>query len=211
MTPSHHPQTERLIEYAAGAMDPGSRLVIDSHLRACPRCRADAAVADAVGGALLQAIEPQPLQADALARAMARIEAPPPPARSAPPGPAGWIEVPAEIARAAQGRRWTAPRVWVAKVAGRPSGPRSYLLRVGAGMSVPRHTHRGAEMICVLKGAFRDRGETYASGDFVENDETVEHRPTVTREGECVCLVATVGSLIARDWVGRLFQPFVGI
>ena len=95
---------------------------------------------------------------------------------------------------------------------GAPTDPSLYAVaRVGAGMSVPRHTHRGAEMVCVLKGAFTDRGETYGPGDFVESDEDVDHRPQATGEGECVCLVAVDASLVARDWVGRLFQPLVRI
>ena len=78
-------------------------------------------------------------------------------------------------------------------------------------MSVPRHTHLGSEMVCVLKGAFTDRGETYGPGDFAESDDAVDHRPQVTADGECVCLVAVDASLVARDWIGRLFQPLVRI
>ena len=47
-------------------------------------------------------------------------------------------------------------------------------------------------LVCVLKGAFHDRGETYGPGDFAESDEAVEHRPRVTHDGECVCFAATV-------------------
>jgi putative transcriptional regulator len=78
-------------------------------------------------------------------------------------------------------------------------------------MSVPRHRHEGAELVTVLKGAFDDRGACHRPGDYSENDETVEHRPTVTRDGECVCLICADAPLIPLDWVGRLFQPFVRI
>jgi anti-sigma factor ChrR (cupin superfamily) len=33
----------------------------------------------------------------------------------------------------------------------------------------------------------------------------------VAADGQCVCLISADGPLVARDWVGRLFQPFVGI
>jgi putative transcriptional regulator len=66
-------------------------------------------------------------------------------------------------------------------------------------------------MVCVLKGAFEDRGVVYRAGDFCESGESVEHQPRVTRDGECVCFVAVDSSLVARDWVGRVFQPFVQI
>jgi anti-sigma factor ChrR (cupin superfamily) len=66
-------------------------------------------------------------------------------------------------------------------------------------------------MICVVKGAYRDGDSLHGPGDFAWNDETVEHRPRSTEDGECVCLISAEGALVARDWVGRIFQPFVGI
>ncbi len=212
MSVLHHPSYELLIGYAAGALRADRALVISTHLRACEACRGQVALAEAVGGALLASLPPAPMAPDALERALAQIERPPPvsPAPTAPPP--GWIEIPEDVVDAVRRRRrWAAPGVWVAPVLGGPFGPRSYLLRVGAGMTMPRHTHRGSEMVCVLKGAFTDRGETFGPGDFADSDETVDHRPQVTIEGECVCLVAVDASLVARDWVGRLFQPLVRI
>jgi putative transcriptional regulator len=78
-------------------------------------------------------------------------------------------------------------------------------------MSVPRHSHRGRELVCVLKGAYRDGETLHRPGDFACSDEAVDHRPQITTDGECVCLVAAEGPLVPRDWVGRLFQPIVGI
>jgi putative transcriptional regulator len=66
-------------------------------------------------------------------------------------------------------------------------------------------------MVCVLKGAYRDGDVLHRPGDFACSDETVEHQPRITTEGECVCLIAAEGALIARDWMGRIFQPLVGI
>jgi putative transcriptional regulator len=66
-------------------------------------------------------------------------------------------------------------------------------------------------MVCVLKGAYRDGDVLYGPGDFASNDETVEHQPRITADGECVCLISAEGALVPRDWVGRFFQPFVGI
>ncbi|HEY5107597.1 MAG TPA: ChrR family anti-sigma-E factor [Caulobacteraceae bacterium] len=213
MIPSHHPSDALLIDYAAGSLEPGRLLILGVHLGACAACRDVVALAESVGGALLCELPAAEMAPDALARAMARIERPPAPSQ-APNAttPQDWIRVPADVALAAKRhRRWAAPGVWVAPVSGRARGPRSYLLRVGAGMSVPRHTHAGVELICVLKGAYTDRGEIHGPGDFAENDDTVEHTPRVTADGECICLIAADNALIPRDWVGRLFQPLVGI
>ena len=90
-------------------------------------------------------------------------------------------------------------------------GARSYLLGIGPGIAIPRHSHKGVEMICVLKGAYEDRGERHGPGDFACNDEAVEHRPRVTREAECVCLVAADHALVPRSLMAHVFQPFVRI
>lgn len=211
MTPSHHPLPELLLDHAAGALAAGQSLVVAAHLGACAACRAQVDLAEAVGGVLLADLAPAEMTPDALARALARIERPWT-APSSPPARPDWITVPADVMEAAhKRRRWTAPGVWVAPVSSGPGRLRTYLLRIAPGMSVPRHTHHGAEMTCVLKGAFVDGELTYGPGDFAYGDPSIEHKPAVTVDSECVCLASVDGALIPRDWVGRVFQPFVGI
>jgi putative transcriptional regulator len=216
VSPRHHPPQAVLIDLAAGTLEAGQRLVVSAHLGACEACRHHAALAEAVGGAVMAALNPTPMSPDALALALARIERPSPPVAATPSHRPDWLPqgiiVPPEVALAAtRRRRWVAPGVWVAPVIGGPRGRRSYLLRVAAGMAVPLHSHRGEEMVCVLKGAYADDDAVYGEGDFALNDESKIHRPRITDESECVCLIAVQGDLIARDWIGRLFQPFVGI
>ena len=211
MTPQHHPATALLVDYGTGALDRNARLVLASHLGVCESCGRAVAETETIGGALLAALLPARLQPDALAIALARIERPAPVAVGAAL-PSDWIAVPPGVVDAARNRRrWAAPGVWVAPVARGPGKARSYLLGIGAGIGVPRHTHRGAEMICVLKGAYYDGDAFHGPGDFACNDETIEHQPKITADGECVCLVAAEDALVPRDWVGRLFQPLVGI
>jgi putative transcriptional regulator len=202
-----------ILDLARGALEAGRALVLRAHLGACPQCRAHLRLAEAVGGALMEALAPADLAPDALARALAAIERPSPSSPPDPAAPADWIRVPADVIHAAhRRRRRAAPGVWVAPITrGRPSGPRSYLLGIGPGIAVPNHTHSGAELICVLKGAFEDRGVVYGPGDFSDCDESVEHQPRVTRDGECVCLVAADSALVPRSLMARLFQPFVGV
>ncbi len=212
MSPKHHPPEEILIDYATGALDLHARLVVAGHVGVCPLCRRDVDVLNAVGGTLVAELPPVALADDALPRALARIERPQPAqaARLKPPG--DWIRVPEPVLAAAERhRRWAAPGVWVAPVTGRPGRARSYLLGIAAGMKVPRHTHRGTEFVCVLKGAYVDQDQRHAPGDFALNDDSVVHQPTITGDSECVCLISATNRLVPRDWVGALFQPFVGI
>lgn len=212
MSPAHHPDKALLVDYASGALRAGARLVIGGHVGACPKCRTIAVEWEAVGGAMLSSLPPVAMSRDALDLALARVERPAPAAEPAPRGPTDWIAIPPEaLWAAAKRRRWAAPGVWVAPISQGPGGARSYLLRVAAGMSVPRHSHRGAEMVLVLKGAYDDGETKHGPGDFALNNEAVDHQPRITDDGECVCLIAAEHALVPRDWVGRLFQPFVGI
>jgi putative transcriptional regulator len=213
MSPSHHPSEHHLVEHAAGGLAPGHDLVIAAHVTTCGTCQAEVRLGEAVGGALLDALPPEAMAKDALARALARIERPAPPATVASRGPpADWIGFSSPAVDAAwRRRRWAAPGVWVAPVIRGPGRAHTYLLRVAAGMAVPYHRHKGRELVTVLKGAYEDRGDIHQPGDFAENDDVVEHRPTVTRDGECVCLISADAPLVALDWVGKLFQPFVRI
>jgi putative transcriptional regulator len=213
MSPRHHPCEDRLLEHAVGALPVGRDLVVAAHVAVCETCRAEVRMSEAVGGSLLDALPPAPMADDSLAHALARIERPAPPAPVAShPTPPDWIAFGSPLLeRAWRRRRWAAPGVWVSTVERGPGEARAYLLRVGAGMSVPRHRHRGAELVTVLKGAYDDRGDLHGPGDFAENDEAVDHKPTVTRDGECVCLICADSPLIPLDWVGRVFQPLVRI
>jgi len=210
---TRHPSEELVLDFARGALEAGRALVLRVHLAVCPECRAAVRLAEAVGGALIDEIEPSPMAADALARTLALLDLPPSPPPAAMRPPDDWIRVPSDVLIAAErDKRHAAPGVWVANVTRNPdSGARSYLLGVGPGIAVPLHTHLGSEFVCVVKGAYKDRGHVYGPGDFVENDEAVEHQPRVTREGECVCLIAADHLLVPRSVQARLLQPLVGI
>ena len=214
MMPNYHPSESLTLEWAAGTLSSGRALIMATHLDVCASCRHDAARAESIGGALLSDLTGTAMKSDALALALARIERPvaEAPAGAAKIQPADWIIVPQAVSQAvSRGRPWKAPGVWMAPIRGDGSSERTYLLGMSPGIQVPLHTHKGAELVCVLKGAFADGDHIYRPGDVCESDESVEHRPGVAGDAECVCLVASDHALIARDWVGRLFQPFIGI
>jgi putative transcriptional regulator len=211
MSPNHHPSEARLVDYAAGVLPHGHGLVLASHLAVCRACAEKVATAETIGGALLETIVPTAMRDEALDLIMARIERPvaPPPAEIETP--AGWIHVPREVALAARrSNRRFAPGAWIAPVVHGPGRARTYLLGVKPGRGVPHHVHRGAEMICVVKGAYADGDVVHGPGDFAENDEAVRHHPMAIGETECVCLITTESSLVGLDWLGRIFIPLMG-
>ena len=212
MTILHHPSDELLLGHAAGRLDRGAALVVGAHLAACPACRRHAQTLDAVGGVLLDDLPAVELDADALARTLARAERPAPPQ---PPGlavraPAG-IDLTEVLSGLPMGRRrWLGPGMWMRQVDRRP-GSVTYLLRSGPGRQLPRHTHTGSEFVVVLKGSFSDQTGRYGPGDFAESDDDLVHAPRTDSEGECLCLISAEGPMRMRDLIGRLAQPFFGL
>ena len=90
-----------------------------------------------------------------------------------------------------------------------------HFIRVNAGVTLPAHSHRGLELTCVLKGAFRDNDGLYAVGDVAEEDEDYDegnlrreqdHLVKAEPQGSCTCILATTGRLRFSNWMIRLLQ-----
>jgi putative transcriptional regulator len=221
LSPSHHPSQERLLDYASGALREPLALLVATHLALCPACRREIAALEAVGGALLDELPPEPVADDSLAHVLARLDRPEAPDR--PSGQAG------EPDPAAAGPVLPQPlRGYVGgsldRLAWRRLGPiaearllpdfdqlTTRLLRVGPGAAIPDHEHSGSELTLVLQGGFSDVTGHYLRGDVAEADSTLDHRPVADDGEECVCLVVTDGPLRLTGPLGRLLNPFIRI
>jgi putative transcriptional regulator len=202
--PTHHPSAETLASYAAGTMRPGFDVVIAAHLRACARCRREAAKLEGLGGILVSEIDPVALSEESLAATLARLDEP----SFSPSSPVDGLGQLLSRAR----RRWVAPGVWTAKVdTPRHRDDRVFLLRTAPGAKTARHTHAGAEFTQVLEGALDDGGTIYRAGDFVELDADHIHHPKVHGDEPCLCLFATEGRLVPTNWIGRLAFAIAGV
>ena len=213
-TPSRHPAEDLIAGCAAGALRPGAALVVRAHLALCATCRVEFELFESMGGALLEAEPAAELSPHCLDRALAALDRPihtPQAARRRRSHDAAVL--PAALAGLSVGRRrWLAPGVRMTPIdTDRRSRELVYLLRIGPGMVLPKHTHRGREFTCVLHGGFSDADGRYELGDFIATDETVEHAPVVDEGDACVCLASTDAPLVMRGLVGRLFQTVVRI
>lgn len=215
MSISHHLTDETLLRYAAGTLPAGPALVVAAHLEGCPACRARLLACEAVGGALLDALPPELMEPDALARLMARIDAdeapaPAPAPRRMPDFP-GDIRLPAALSACEIGPwKWAGPGVRMSRVSVPGGGETgAVLLRIGAGRRLPEHGHGALELTQVIYGSFSDIYGRYGPGDVSETDEDVDHQPVVDASGECICLAALEGQMLFKGFLGRLAQPFV--
>jgi len=212
MTIEHHPEEALLAAYAAGVLDLGQRVALATHLRGCPRCRAWVRTMERIGGKLVEDSAPAEMSGDAIERALAHLDKPPPPV---PPRPAETADAPRElpnfVRRYAFGAwRFVAPRVRMRPIhLPDPSPTRVFLLKSAPNTRLLGHEHTALEMTCVLQGGFSHSGGHYRPGDFDLGDETVTHELHVDEGEDCVCLVAMQGDLRWRGFWGLLARPFV--
>lgn len=216
MTIGHHPGDPLLAAFAAGTLDLGQHITIATHLVQCARCRAWADTVEHIGGAVLDALPPSPLAADAQAQIMARLDSPAP-QPAAPLQRAGDLTgtpgLPPFVRDFSAGKwSWVAPGLDLRRIQlPAPSPTRVFLLRAAAGTKLLPHTHEGFEMTCVLAGSFHHDGKHYRPGDFDFGDSTVEHDVVIDAEEPCVCLIAMQGELKLKGLLGALVQPFVSL
>ena len=86
-----------------------------------------------------------------------------------------------------------------------------FMLRIGAGRSLPRHTHSHSELTQVLYGAFDDGRAEFAAGDFDETDGAIRHQPVVGTAGECICLASVEGKVLFDGWLARTMGSLIGM
>ncbi|HEY4075989.1 MAG TPA: ChrR family anti-sigma-E factor [Rhizomicrobium sp.] len=209
----HHPAPEILTEYARGALHAGAMLVVACHVESCAVCRSEVTLWEGVGGALLEATPLAALSDGALDRMLARLDDVEPQAETPTiPDYLKDIALPAPLAACKIGRRRrVTPSIWFAPVEIPSQGnARTYLVCAGAGTKLSEHTHAGREFTQVLTGAFADVSGIYARGDFACTDDTILHTPTVTPDGECLCLISTDAPMRLTGWPARVIQSLTG-
>lgn len=220
--PSHHPDESVLMDYAAGSLPEAQSLVVASHLALCPECRRSVTRFEAIGGAMLEQL-PEETVADAAIEAML--------ARLDEPDPAPAPETRRPSLRAGQGAgRTVLPEPLRGYIGGDldfiewkpvmrgleecelPVGSgkgKARLLRIKAGIAMPRHTHHGTEMTLVLTGGFTDAAGHYQRGDIAITDEEVDHKPVADPGEDCICIAVTDAPVRLTGLLGRILNPFV--
>ncbi|MBP2300225.1 ChrR family anti-sigma-E factor [Azospirillum picis] len=221
--PSHHPGDMLLIDYAGGGLCEGASLAVATHMAYCPACRHAVSEMEAVGGALLDELEPEPLSPGCLEALMARLdregprtERPAPSCRAAPFPPPRYPEplrsylrgrLAADGTLGAGGWRFIQPGMRGINLISEAAGT-TRLVRMRGGVAVPRHTHGGIELTVVLEGGFSDEFGSFGPGDLAVGDCSLNHAPVSDPEG-CLCLNATIGGLRLTGPVGRLLNRFI--
>ncbi len=209
-----HSFDDILLRHAAGALDAGFSLLVETHLEMSPAAREVHAQFEALGGVLLEEIAPAEVDAAALSKALIALDAEEAPVRreatrspARPAMPRGFT-LPAVLARQQIGPwRWIAPGVRSAHIGlSSSSASRAFLIEIAPGVRVPKHGHESDELTCVLRGSFRDGDARYCEGDVSRVDADIKHDILVDSDVPCLCLIAMEGRTRPNSWFGRLYQ-----
>jgi putative transcriptional regulator len=223
MTIQHHPDDDLLLAHAAGRLASGPALLMASHLEGCPQCRDRTAQLETIGGVLLEALPPESMAPEALARTLAAIDAPPatvpghegrsphaPRRRPALPDGVAWPRALQHCS--ATPWRWLGPGMrWSRVTVPHDPAANVFLLRIGAGKQLPEHTHSECELTQVLCGTFHDGRALFGPGDFDEGDRSFHHQPTVQAGGDCICLASVTGRVLFKGVIARTLGALVGM
>ncbi|WP_415881641.1 ChrR family anti-sigma-E factor [Neptuniibacter sp. QD34_54] len=219
MNIKHHLDEATLVSYAAGSMSQSMALVAACHLSMCPECRERAQKSEAIGGMLLESLEPATIDDSSLNQVLAMLDDEDIGVaftRSKPPVSAD-SDVPAPLAdyigHKLENIEWKriVPGVYYHDLPCKSErGGVSRLLRIAPGKSMLAHTHDGNELTLVLKGSFSDEMGRFTAGDIADLDSEIEHQPLVDSDEDCICLIATDAPLKFSTLLGKLVQPITG-
>lgn len=210
---NHHLTDALLMAYSAGSLPEGFNLVVATHISMCDECRARMYEFDAVGGAVVDDVDPVELSSDSFAATLALIakgdiEAADVPAQT------GTLPVPLQdyVGRDLDAVKWRKVGGGVRQaILKTDKSARVRLLHIPAGMAMPDHSHGGMELTLVLQGAFKDDTDRFAAGDIEVATEDDHHQPVADHGADCICLTVTDAPLKFDSWIPRIAQPFLRI
>lgn len=210
--------SELYAAYAAGTLDPGYALMVETQGVLRDDVRQSLAVSEAAAGMLLEAEEAAPMTEGALDRVFAAIDAgdakTPQHAAAEMPEVNEIERLPepvAKLAREAHARSgWKRPARGISRLdLNIGSDARVELYRIQPGAAVPRHTHGAKEYTLVLAGGYSDATGSYGPGDLAVKGPEDTHLP-VGDEGEVCYALIIHGGLRLTGAMG-IVQRLLGL
>ncbi|MYM62898.1 ChrR family anti-sigma-E factor [Pseudomaricurvus sp. HS19] len=216
----YHPDTDRLMAFAAGTQPLSQAICVSAHLEHCAQCRQLLRRLNHVGSEMISSLPPARVPEQLKAKVMQKIRSgeaaveQPISTTGSAPGHSPIVPrclrklVPGDIDKL----RWKrlSPSIRSARLCSDVDGTQVELIRIKPGGKVARHNHTGEEVTLVLKGAFSDESGIYRAGDIIFRDQRDRlHRPIASQDSECICLTAVASPIQLTGWLGRIFNPLI--
>ncbi len=222
MNSQHHLQPETLVAYAAGTLPAAMALVVGCHTERCHQCRREIDSAEALGGQLLESLPAKPLPESARDKVRAILDLELPEMRKAQSGvPAtGGGNAGSFVPKRLKSLlgvdtydqlKWRKLAPGIEKFNLPIREGKSFLLRIGAGLAMPVHSHKGSELTLIVQGGYRDNLGSFHVGDVADLDGSVEHQPVAFEDEPCICLAGMDAGLRFKAWIPTLLKPLTGL
>ena len=217
----YHPTIDMLTDYSSGALSLPHALGVSAHLDQCAECREQLKRLNALGAELFSSQEtnaPDSKLAALKANLLEKIrQQPEVDENSTLPEKIdeSLKGIPASLRRLIpkgyDSLNWMSltPSFKLAMLSSEPGGAQVALSRIKAGAHMPTHTHTGNEITLVLTGAFSDEEGVYRRGDFICRNDDDKHKPRVTKDAECICLIILDAPIEFTGWFTRFLNPIM--
>ena len=215
----YHPDIELLLKYSSGQIEPSLAVAIAIHQKDCEVCQLRISELEAVGGdtledsAELNKIESSVVMAD-FDKLLTDIETLPEDSLISDYDSLAVAESDIPLVDQLNNGRFEeinwqriSPKIWRASIAMNDPSFEVELLKFSANTKIPKHTHQGKEFTVVLQGEFSDHQDKYSEGEFIVQDESVEHQPMAGANG-CICLAITDAPLKFTGTLGPILNWF---
>lgn len=211
---SRHPAPEELLlDYAAGALPDGPALAVALHVALDVQSRRMVGRLNALGGALIEDEDEQPLDDAALASTLARLDGIEVERRRLPVAPRPgfeWALPPLHpYLRAGAGWRRILGKFDEIRLDVPGDFHRVSLLRLEPGSSLPEHRHSGYEYTVVLQGGYTDATGNYGVGDFAVGPGPERHEPIADPGDPCIALIVVERPVVLTGPWGRWLNPLI--
>lgn len=219
---NYHPDDNLLTEYASGSLPVAIGLSVSAHLQMCPQCAKQTEQLNRLGGVILTTSKSEVVSSDCFAQLMTRIhqqdsktQAQSTCAKAHLPYPDLAVDKLPKVVKKllpADGKLTWKRVSSILKTAYLTVGQGDYevaLQKIRSGGEVIEHDHRGLEITLVLSGSFSDEHGVYSEGDFLVRNPGDIHRPTATKNEDCLCLSVMSAPVAITGLVGKLLNPFV--
>ena len=201
------------VGYAAGTLPEAFDLVVATQMSLNDETRSEIEAYEAIGGAMLDEVEPEAMGDNALAQCMNRIDTNSPITLKRD---SGNYVFPKPLRQIVGGDldavKWKSIGGGVKQCILKTEGNASVrLLSIPGGAKVPEHGHHGMELTLVLQGAFYDGDVRFGRGDLEVADEDMDHQPYAEVGETCICIAACDEKLKFHSFIPRMLQPLFKI